>query len=147
MTEREPLCALAMRLAIASPRPVPSFLYVVNGWKMCSRCSAGMPHPLSEIFTQTAECCLLSFADSYISRWIFRSAFSVESTASRALCRRFKSVCLSFIVSQLISGSSSGIRDVNSISVSAMEAAKESEAVRKKAAASVGERCNRSLLL
>lgn len=52
VTEREPPCALVMRLAMARPSPVPPVLYVVNGSKICSRFSGGIPHPLSDIFVQ-----------------------------------------------------------------------------------------------
>ena len=72
VTVREPLCALVMRLAMARPRPVPPVLYVVNGSKISSRCSCGIPQPLSEIFTQTEKVCPESSVKGCTSRRIFR---------------------------------------------------------------------------
>ena len=68
-------------------------------------------------------------------------------TASLALPRRFRMVCLILVESNIVSGSSGEILDVNSISVSRSEAAKDKDIVWKKFSVSTDDRCRRSPLL
>ena len=45
-----PLCAVIIFFAIANPRPVPSFLWVMKGSNKQGICSCGMGSPLLAIF-------------------------------------------------------------------------------------------------
>ena len=50
-----PWCAEMISAVTASPRPVPSGLYVMKGWKIFSVCLCVIPHPLSLIQMQMPD--------------------------------------------------------------------------------------------
>jgi len=70
-----------------------------------------------------------------------------ETTASLALLKRFSSVCLILIESIVITGKFGAILEVNSISVSRIEDAKDRASVFKKTSALISDRVSRSPLL
>ena len=102
---------------IESPRPVPFFLYVVNGSKMELRCSLEIPHPLSWtwMMMESLDCSA-----------VMEMVPSGEA-ASAAFLKRFKNTSCNFVLSPVIWLIEESILEKYSNFVSATDAAKERE--------------------